>query len=578
MEYPLKEKIGNPDLLVGREKEFKNFGLWLANIPGELSKSRVILARRKSGKTAFVQRIFNQLWNEHGAVIPFYYYAYENKQWYPIFAIDYYRTFASQYISFLERDARLVRELLTLDEIKAYGQSHNIDTLVRDVDLLQQEMGHGHDLMWKTAYEAPHRFASVYDQRFLVIIDEFQYLSKFIYRDEYCQGQPDDTIPGSYHHIVESKVAPMLVTGSYISWLLEIASKYLEAGRLKQFYMTPYLTEEEGLEAVYTYAEIYREPITNETAVLINQLCMADPFFISCIIQSGYDGRDLTTEHGVINTVNYEITYRKSEMSMTWGEYIELTLQKINDRHAKNMLLHLSKYNDRCWTPRQLKEALSLDMEVSEIKKRLHLLVEADVIEWGSSDVDFQGLHDGTLNLILRNRFEKEISTFEIMTDLREDFQAQIDALKKDKNKLRGMLNNLVGKFAEYQLATKFRSLKRFALSDHFEGVTDSTELNIMDVRLRVVWQRADGKSHEFDVVARSSCGRVVVVEVRKTQNKMDIQQVTDFHDKITAYREQFPEQVVLAAFLSLGGFTAEARSFCQAHGIGMAERIDFGF
>ncbi|MCP4133134.1 MAG: hypothetical protein GY754_19360 [bacterium] len=78
MKYPLQEKIGNPDLLVGREKEFKNVEKWIANIPKKLSKSRVILARRKSGKTAFVQRIFNRLWSENGDIIPFYFDMAEN--------------------------------------------------------------------------------------------------------------------------------------------------------------------------------------------------------------------------------------------------------------------------------------------------------------------------------------------------------------------------------------------------------------------------------------------------------------------------------------------------------------------
>ncbi len=72
MKYPLKEQIGDPNLLVGREREFKRFYKWIDNIPRMLSKSRVILARRKSGKTSFVQRIFNRLWSENGTVIPFY--------------------------------------------------------------------------------------------------------------------------------------------------------------------------------------------------------------------------------------------------------------------------------------------------------------------------------------------------------------------------------------------------------------------------------------------------------------------------------------------------------------------------
>lgn len=73
MRYPLQEKIGNPELLVGREKEFKDLDRWIAEIPEKLSWSRVILARRKSGKTAIVQRIFNRLWSENGEVIPFYF-------------------------------------------------------------------------------------------------------------------------------------------------------------------------------------------------------------------------------------------------------------------------------------------------------------------------------------------------------------------------------------------------------------------------------------------------------------------------------------------------------------------------
>jgi hypothetical protein len=46
MQYPLSEKIGEPDLFVGREKEFRLLNKWLSNIPKRLSKSRVILARR----------------------------------------------------------------------------------------------------------------------------------------------------------------------------------------------------------------------------------------------------------------------------------------------------------------------------------------------------------------------------------------------------------------------------------------------------------------------------------------------------------------------------------------------------
>ncbi|MDM8519787.1 hypothetical protein QUF64_07050, partial [Anaerolineales bacterium HSG6] len=114
MQYPLKEKIGTPDMLVGREAEFKKFNKWINNMPKELSKSWAILGRRKSGKTAFVQRLFNQLWSANEQVIPFYISIPDAPVWYVNLAVGYYETFASHYISFMERDPQLVGKPLTL--------------------------------------------------------------------------------------------------------------------------------------------------------------------------------------------------------------------------------------------------------------------------------------------------------------------------------------------------------------------------------------------------------------------------------------------------------------------------------
>jgi len=573
MKYPLREKIGNPELLVGREKEFNNFGKWIANIPKCISKSRVILARRKSGKTALVQRIFNQLWSADGEVIPFYFDIAEVKIWFPMFAINYFRAFASQYISFLERDEALIRKPLSLENIREYGLAKSIDVLVEDVDsLIHDKEANFHDLMWITAYTAPNRVADVHDQRILVILDEFQNLAQYVYRNEQCEGKPDESMPGSFHSIVESKIAPMLVTGSYVGWLIEISEKYLQAGRLTELYMNPYLTSEEGLQAVYKYAEIYNEPVTNQSALLINRLCMSDPFFISCVMQSNYGDRDLCTQEGVIDAFDYEITDRRSMMSKTWSEYIQLTLHKVNDRYAKSMLLYLSKHSDRYWTHRELKEELQINLDLNEIQKKLLLLVEADVIEWGSSDIDFRGLQDGTLNLILRNRFEKEISGF--VPDLKQEAHKQIRELQKEKRSLQGKLNNLSGKFAEYQLATAFRTKKRFALPEYFSGVKDTAKLNIINVRLRVPLQRENGKNMELEVVAESNCGRVVVVEVKKRKTEISKNLVLDFAEKIGIYAENVPGKTILPAFLSLGGFTEEAMKFCEEQGIGSADRI----
>ncbi|MCP4110912.1 MAG: hypothetical protein GY749_36225 [Desulfobacteraceae bacterium] len=238
------------------------------------------------------------------------------------------------------------------------------------------------------------------------------YPHRDIYRDQECLTAQDKSIPGTWHDLSESKLAPILVTGSYVGWLINIIDTYLETGRLKRSFLNPYLLPEDGLQAVYKYSEYYGEPITNESAVQINRLCMSDPFFISCVIQSEFEDKYLTTEEGVVDTVHYEITDRLSEMSMTWGEYIELSLKLINMVNSKNILLHLIKHSDREWTPRELKHELDLNIDEQEIHYLLKNMVKADLIREGNSDICYHGLTDGTLNLILRNRFEKEIQSY----------------------------------------------------------------------------------------------------------------------------------------------------------------------
>jgi hypothetical protein len=309
---------------------------------------------------------------------------------------------------------------------------------------------------------------------------------------------------------------------------------------------------------------------------------MADPFFISCVIQSEFEGKKLYTTEGVINTVNYEISDDKAEMFLNWGEYLEKTLQRINgELKSKQILLHLNKYADRYWTPQQLKDKLHLDLSLGEIQRILVILSEVDVIEKGTSDIDFRGLQDGTLNLVLRRRFEKEIEGF--APDFPQEFSEKIKELKAETRSLRGKLNHYADIVGEHLLATAFRTKKRFALTEFFQNVTDNTRLNIINVKERVKIQRDDGKEMELDIVALSKrsngacdvqCGRAILVEVKKTEEKTSLNIVEDFQEKVEVYRKQFPEQIILPACLSLGDFRTDAARFCETHGIATATEI----
>ncbi len=103
MTHAFEERIGDPALFCGRTREMTLLLNWIDRIPKKSAKSRALLGRRKSGKTAIMQRLFNILWNRNGPVIPFYFEVLDQNQWLLEFSDLYFRTFLSQYVSFKTR-------------------------------------------------------------------------------------------------------------------------------------------------------------------------------------------------------------------------------------------------------------------------------------------------------------------------------------------------------------------------------------------------------------------------------------------------------------------------------------------
>ncbi|UCH92722.1 MAG: hypothetical protein JSV88_20835, partial [Candidatus Aminicenantes bacterium] len=103
MDYALKERIGKPELFTGRKEELTYFLKWINDIKEEKSQSTALLARRKMGKTAVMERLFNITFFKNDKVIPFYYEVKETKMWVVDFCVQFFLSFIYQYIAFKTR-------------------------------------------------------------------------------------------------------------------------------------------------------------------------------------------------------------------------------------------------------------------------------------------------------------------------------------------------------------------------------------------------------------------------------------------------------------------------------------------
>ena len=73
MIYAMKERIGAPSLFCGRKQEMELLLNWVNRIKIKRAKSKALLGRRKSGKTAIMERFFNIVWNQNDGIVPLYF-------------------------------------------------------------------------------------------------------------------------------------------------------------------------------------------------------------------------------------------------------------------------------------------------------------------------------------------------------------------------------------------------------------------------------------------------------------------------------------------------------------------------
>jgi hypothetical protein len=143
MVYALPEIIGNTDLFVGRKKEFDYFfGTWYQDLEKNFPQNQAIISRRKKGKTAFLQRLFNIFWSAYQkndkdsiTVIPFYYSIHDTPVKLGAFAEEFYIQFLKCYLSCTKR----MPELLTSEKHTKYLKNLEKKTIGRRCGILQAD-------------------------------------------------------------------------------------------------------------------------------------------------------------------------------------------------------------------------------------------------------------------------------------------------------------------------------------------------------------------------------------------------------------------------------------------------------
>ena len=571
MKVWLEEKIGNPDLFTGRKKELEYFLRWTERTKRKISQSTAILSRRKTGKTALLQRLFNITFEKNDGVVPFYFEIRETDQWLGDFAREFFLTFIYQYIAFHARKTvylspTLPKTFPKASEISGKEGFDEVTELIEGIRTMTET--ESSDMVWNAVREVPRGLAEQTGERVVQMIDEFQFINRFIFRDRACTGRIGN-LAGSYLHTCEYKNAPLLVAGSWVGWLARDLLRMLP-GRF-QFHYFGNIPGDEAVEMILKYSHLENVPVSEETVPLIAGITEGNPFYIGSMFRSKCPGRELATERGVLGTLVFETLDREGGIRGTWMEYAGYAMKESNDVHAKRIVLYLSKHREREVTRHELRERLGLEMSDSDLEKKLKILVRADIIDQGSSNFYYRGVPDNIFDKVFRGVYADEIEAFD-PKEVTDEYRRLAESLQRSSRRLQGEYSHYRGKFAEYLIIDNLR-YRAHGNQRLFRAMMRNLPAGFRFAEYRTVWSWSASPVHQrdiqIDIFARAGEKECSLIgEVKNRKAKFSVKEAGEFREKAgELMRLENVDRAVLFVF-SVSGFFKNTLVYLKKYGI----------
>ncbi len=537
--YALPELIGNTELFVGRKKEFDFFlGEWYDRLIGNIARSQAIVARRKKGKTAFLQRLFNILWScPEKRVVPFYFSVKEMNVTLAEFAKIFFSTFVNQWIGYMERKPELIANPLNFVLLKELIEDRELKRIFDSISEFERVGNWG--LMWETVARLPFETAVAKKCKIVQIFDEFQNINAYILDD---QKNTIDSMSGTYLDLAEKKEAPLIISGSEVHGLLEIVRRL--TARFEENVLEN-LPEEEAKEAIRKYAEFFKTKIDDIGVEKLWNLTNGDPLDIKALFSSKHNTKkDFVQEDNIIEVYTQEIT--GGQIFKTWGEYIAKIFLEVNKRNAKRLLLYLFQAGEERTRAQMIKD-LNLAMTDSELETKLQKLIKADLISSGSTAFRYAVAKDKTYELVFRGLYQDEIENF--IPDIRIELLQEMGRTSYEK-----------GKFREYLVRERIK--KPFNLKDLAENGIDFT------IKPKTILERETVKvglrEREIDLIVK---GNVELwIDVKDTKGKYGKREADRWIEIKQAIDEKSPK--ILFATFSQNGYTAKAKALLVSNGV----------
>ncbi len=448
---PIEDLVG--DLFVDRHEELRMCREWVERIPRMHLNSFAFVGRRRTGKTAILVRFFNELFHTQDRVIPVFisfarYVGRREPISYYDFAREYFGGYMRSYLAFRYRKPRLFGDEFGLPRLRRFAEQVNDEYALDLYDhyesiLEERDISAAHGLaQWVINF--PMGYARMDNMPTAIIIDEFQVLTN-VYDPR--QDLHHD-LTDSFQRASETHWAPLLISGSAITMLMEEALSGLLSGRIVAEHLKP-LAREHVHDLVFRFAKDQGLRVTEAFAEAVWRLTSGYPYSVKRLMVSRCEERHRYPSMEALEAVmHHELTDASGGL---WQHY-ETEFNKYGDllntgKVTRRVMFWAVKYPEERIDARRVAREIGVD--VDEVRASLRKLQQADIVLRVGWNL-YRGPGDPMLRRYVEFNCRQEI----------EDLSPE-EAAKdwhKEYERLRGRMSNFVGEVAEVYVDAVMRA------------------------------------------------------------------------------------------------------------------------
>lgn len=396
---------------MGREQEIEALDKISSEAKEGVATGIFISGQYGSGKTELLNQLFNVMFWRQDQVAPFFYALNPAFTSAFDFSTDYLGRFIHQRLAFQKKNAALINEGLSLENLMHVAEESGAHWAVDIIKNHLQIKASGDMIrIFLSAIRAPHNSYLSTGMPVVVLIDDFQKIREF-------HGLNDDNknLWMLFEEQIKSRLTPHIITGCR-STLHKMLFQETSFGKDLELFSLSGLDKNSSMKLLTSLCEHYGIIVDRDTLLVFADLFRGNPFYIRNFIQTArYSGKTLP-EKDLWRIYFKEITTGK--IYTYWISRLKNHVPRPEERKAAlTLLYHLCKDDNGLvrqggWHPRDLSAALSSLMDVLSVSREtldsmLNSFQTAGIVDINFSTFNFT--EDGVLIDFIKRLYSREI-------------------------------------------------------------------------------------------------------------------------------------------------------------------------